>query len=218
MKGWPARLRHYLVMPLAAPLIALVAAGLYCVWQGGCPLLTPDQQGYRAFEAGDPARAAARFSDPRWRAAALYRQGEFEQAAAMLAGFDAPEDRFNRANALAMLGRYQEAAALYEQVLEQRPQWEPARRNLDIALSRARALEQGRGETPGTELGADEIVFSSERTPPRSGDEQGEATPGGPGDADLRAVWLRQVQTRPADFLRARFAHQWARQQQEGKQ
>jgi Ca-activated chloride channel family protein len=29
-------------------------------------------------------------------------------------------------------------------------------------------------------------------------------------DAELRSIWLRQVQTRPADFLRAKFARQYA--------
>jgi len=27
-------------------------------------------------------------------------------------------------------------------------------------------------------------------------------------DASIRALWLRRVQTKPADFLRARFAYQ----------
>jgi Ca-activated chloride channel family protein len=29
-------------------------------------------------------------------------------------------------------------------------------------------------------------------------------------DEELRAVWLRQVQTKPADFLAAKFAYQQA--------
>ena len=206
------RLRH----PLTAPLIAALAAAWYFTAQGEFRLLTPDQRGYRAFEAGAFEAAGERFADPRWRAAALYRQGRFEQAAGLLAGFEQPEDLLNRGNALAMLGRYQEAASLYDRALEQRPGWEAARLNRDIVLSRARALEQGRGETPGTMLEADEIVATSERSTPGAGDDAGEPMPEGTSDADLRAIWLRQVQTRPADFLRAKFAHQRAMQQQRG--
>jgi Ca-activated chloride channel family protein len=32
----------------------------------------------------------------------------------------------------------------------------------------------------------------------------------GGGDQALREIWLRQVQTRPADFLRSKFAYQYA--------
>jgi Ca-activated chloride channel homolog len=35
------------------------------------------------------------------------------------------------------------------------------------------------------------------------------------GDAQLQALWLRRVQTKPADFLRAKFAYQLSRRQQE---
>ena len=34
-------------------------------------------------------------------------------------------------------------------------------------------------------------------------------------DAEMRAVWLRRVQNDPADFLRARFAWQLHRREQE---
>jgi Ca-activated chloride channel family protein len=34
----------------------------------------------------------------------------------------------------------------------------------------------------------------------------------------VQALWLRRVQTKPADFLRAKFAYQYGRQQQEGQQ
>ena len=206
------RLSH----PLTAPLIAVLITALYYTAQGEFRLLTPDQQAYLAFEADDYDAAAERFADPRWRAAALYRQGRFEEAAALLAGFEQPEDLFNRGNALAMLGRYPEAASLYEQALEQRPGWEAARRNRDIVLSRATALEQGRGETPGTMLGADEIVTTSEKSPPGAGVDESEPAAGGMSDAELHAIWLRQVQNRSADFLRAKFAHQRAMQQQRG--
>jgi Ca-activated chloride channel family protein len=43
-----------------------------------------------------------------------------------------------------------------------------------------------------------------------------DVTAGGkPSDEELRGLWLRRVQTKPADFLRAKFAFQ-ARQSKEG--
>ena len=57
-------------------------------------------------------------------------------------------------------------------------------------------------------MGADEIVFSEGKPSPSAGEEQTEGSQQ-MSDAELRAVWLRQVQTKPADFLRAKFAHQY---------
>ena len=66
----------------------------------------------------------------------------------------------------------------------------------------------------GGEMEADEIVFSEGKAPPQTGEEQVE---GGQemDDAALRAMWLRRVQTKPADFLRAKFAYQHARAQRD---
>ena len=67
----------------------------------------------------------------------------------------------------------------------------------------------------GGMLGADEIVYSESTSPPGSGEEQVEG--GKPlSDAELRLIWLRQVQTKPADFLRAKFAQQYATRKSEG--
>ena len=61
----------------------------------------------------------------------------------------------------------------------------------------------------GGMLGADEIVFSDKKSPPS--DQQEETEGGQPmSDEELRAIWLRQVTTKPADFLRAKFAYQQA--------
>ena len=61
-------------------------------------------------------------------------------------------------------------------------------------------------------LEADEIVFSDQKSPPSENTEQ---TDGGEklSDEELRAIWLRQVQTKPADFLRAKFAYQYGTRQ-----
>ena len=58
-------------------------------------------------------------------------------------------------------------------------------------------------------LGADEIVFNTGESSPSAGEEQ---TDGGEplSDTEIRALWLRQVQTKPADFLSTKFAYQYA--------
>jgi Ca-activated chloride channel family protein len=192
--------------------LGLVALGAisYCLAGSDCSLLTPDQKAYRLLTAGDYEAAVSRFTDPMWQGVALFRQGEFEQAAGVFAGFDTAEAAFNQGNALVMLGRYDQAVARYQRALELRPDWQPAQVNRDIARARAAQLAREGGEGTGGRLGADEIVFSDRRSPPSPGSEQ---TDSGDqlSDQELRSIWLRQVQTRPADFLRAKFAYQYAR-------
>lgn len=196
----------------------LLAACLYFFAKGSLSLLTPDQQAYRLFLREEYPEAADHFADPMWRGVALFEQGEFKQAAGVFAGIDTSDGAFNHGNALVMQGNYEEAADRYGRALELEPDWEAAIVNREIALARAKRLEKKGGDMTGGRLAADEIVFT-EGDPSQSAGE--EETEGGEemSDSEMRAVWLRQVQTKPADFLRAKFAYQHAlRHRNDGKQ
>lgn len=174
---------------------------------------TPDQQAQRLFDAGDYSGAAARFTDPMHIGTAWYRAGEFERAAAAFGQLTSVEGQFNRANALLLQGQYEDAIAAYGQALAQRPDWQPALENREIALARRERLAPPEDDAGGTGgmLEADEIVFD---TTGRTNNAEGEQTTEGGtamNDAAMREMWLRRVETRPADFLRARFASQLQR-------
>jgi Ca-activated chloride channel family protein len=182
---------------------------VYGFASGKLAVLTPDQSAYRLYSQGKASEAAKRFADPMWKGVALFKNGEFDQAARVFAGFDTAEAAFNQGNSLVMQGKYEEAVIRYGRALELRPNWEAAIANREIALGRAELLKQEGGEGTGGMLEADEIVFSEGPSNPSAEKEQVE-TGGEVDDAELRAVWLRQVQTKPADFLRAKFAYQEA--------
>jgi Ca-activated chloride channel family protein len=129
-------------------------------------------------------------------------------------GMDTAEAAFNHGNALVMQGRYDAAADRYDRALELKPGWEDAVHNRDLALSRAQMLQKQGGEMTGGRLGADEIVFSEGETPPSAQEEQIQDQQQ-MGDEEIRAMWLRNVQTKPADFLRAKFAYQYAKEKNE---
>jgi Ca-activated chloride channel family protein len=169
-------------------------------------LLTADQQGQRFYRQGDFARAAQRFTDPARRAAALYRAGEFKAAAAIYAGMATAEAAFNQGNALVMMGQYEPAVDRYDRALSLRPDWQAAAANRSLAAERAKRVKQEGGDMTGGMMGADEIRFTDASNSSRQTeavDEAGAASP-----AEMRAIWLRQVQTKPADFLKAKFAYQ----------
>ena len=170
--------------------------------------LTPDQQGRLLFQKERYADAAETFRDPLWQATAWYRAGEFKKSGGIFRGFDTAEGAFNHGNALAMQGQYADAILRYERALSLKPEWEDAQVNLAIARQNAEKLKRKGGEGTGGKLGADEIQFSKDKSTDRSGGKETVEGAVKLSDAEMRATWLRRVQTKPADFLKAKFAYQ----------
>ena len=177
--------------------------------------LTPDQQGGWLTARQRNVEAAERFRDPVRQGVALYRIGEYEKAAAAFARTDSPEAAFDRGNALVMRGKYDDAIASYDRALARRPAWREAQANRDLALARKQRMAPtatGEEDT-GQRAKPDEIVFDDRAKQP--GARRTETVAGeNLGDEQVQALWLRRVQTKPADFLRAKFAYQLSRRGQ----
>ena len=169
---------------------------------------TPDQQGQRLFLKGEYAAAAEAFEDPLWKGMAFYRAGEFEKSAAQFAKRDTPEAHFNRGNALVMRGEYESAVAAYERALELRPEWTEAEGNRDLAKARGEAIKREGGNMGDQTLGADKIQFDNQKRD--TGQDTEVNTEQAASSKDVQALWLRRVQTNPADFLKAKFSYQEA--------
>jgi Ca-activated chloride channel family protein len=174
--------------------------------------ITPDQHGDRLFRAGMYDEAAKAYTDPARLGTALYRAGDFKAASATFARDGSSEGAFNRGNALTMLGKYEDAIGSYNRALSLRPGWKDAEENRAIAVVRRDRLKREGGDMTGGQSKPDDIVFGKGQK--QTGDRV-QVDAGAPlSDDQLRALWLRRVQTKPADFLRAKFAYQL--QQQEG--
>lgn len=182
--------------------LLVAAAAWTALW------FTPDQQGRNHFERGEYAEAALAFRDPLWQAAAWYRAGEFEKAARAFARIDTAEARYNEGNAWLMHGDYTTAVARYDQALEKRPGWQAAAENRAIAVARGEMTKAEGGDMGDQQIGADKIVFDKKaKNLGRDTETSGGKTLS---DMEIQALWLRRVQTRPADFLKAKFAFQQA--------
>lgn len=169
---------------------------------------TPDQQGQRLMDAGEFASAAETFQDPMRIGVAWFRDGEFEKAEQAFARVASAEAEFNRGNCLIMRGKYEGAIAQFDRALQLRPDWKDAKINRAIAVARAERTKQEGGDMGNQKIGADEIVFDKNKKP---GGEDTETDAQQPlTDSSMQAMWLRRVQTKPADFLRAKFAYQLA--------
>ncbi|MCB1232028.1 MAG: tetratricopeptide repeat protein [Verrucomicrobiae bacterium] len=184
---------------LSTTLLALTWSGLW---------FTPDQQGRRLFERGDFARAAESFHDPMWQGIAWYRAGEFENAANAFARRQTPEAYFNQGNAWVFRGKYDAAMAAYDRALEILPDWKEARENRELAARRAEMTRAEGGDLGDQKLGADEIVFDEGKE--NQGGQDTEVTAEqAVSEEEVQALWLRRVQTRPADFLKVKFSYQF---------
>jgi Ca-activated chloride channel family protein len=177
--------------------------------------LTADQHGDRLMREKKYAEAARAYADP-WRAGvAQFRNGDFKAAAKTFARVPGADGAFDQGNAWLMAGAYDGAVASYERALGFRPGWKEAEENRALALARKKAIEDAGKDAGDEQTGQadpDEIVFDGKKT----GEDQ-EAKPlelAGEklSDGQLRATWLRRVQTTPGQFLRAKFAYQAATQ------
>jgi Ca-activated chloride channel family protein len=81
----------------------------------------PDQQAAKALRAGDYPKAAALAPDAALRGSAEYKRGNYQQALDDFAHVTGSAADYNRGNALARLGRYQDAIAAYDQSLKANP-------------------------------------------------------------------------------------------------
>ena len=91
------------------------AADWQSLWQN------PDQRGAEMFEQGRHGQAAELFENRDWRAASNYRAGDYAAALETWLQQDHDSALYNRGNALARLGRYDEALASYSELLERNP-------------------------------------------------------------------------------------------------
>jgi len=179
---------------------------------------TPDQQGQRLMNEGEYQQAAGKFTTPESIGAALFLADDFEKAASVFGRSTSAEAHYNRGNANVMLGHYDTAIDAYQSALSKRPDWAEAEQNLQIASLRKQALARPDDDHGGTGgmLEADEFVFDLKAGENKSSGEQViDATDQQLGEDAMRAMWLRKVETRPADFLKARFSYQLATRERE---
>jgi len=114
---------------VAAPLLAvLLLPSDAAAWEWRGLFQRPDQQAYQALQSGQPEAAAERFEDPNWRATALYRSQQYDQAARAFPGEDA-RGHYNRGTALAQAQQFEAALEQFEAALDLDPEFDDAHHN-----------------------------------------------------------------------------------------
>jgi Ca-activated chloride channel family protein len=190
--------------------VALVAAGaaLWALRPAGLAFadlwLTPDQQGRRQVERGDYAGAARHFRDQMWKGVACYRARDLDCAVQSFARVGAADGEYNLGVVQAEAGDLAASLAAFERALAARPGWRDAQENRDLV---ARIIAEAHAPTPDDAAGE-----PNDEPDDMKVDEQGKRGKRGTieieklGPDAIDKLWLRNVRTDPAEFLRARFA------------
>lgn len=158
---------------------------------------TRDQQGRWAFEHEHYPQAAAHFDDSYWKGLAAYRAAEFDVALASFARLDTAPGYFYLGNTYVRLSKFEQAIAAYRQALRLRADFPEAKANLALAeaLQKDRDDQQDAGP-PGEK--ADKEVFDNNSGKGKTVTRKGPR-------ANSDELWLNNLTTSPAQFLKRKF-------------
>lgn len=107
-----------------------------------------DQQASKAFDKGEHKKAADLFENPDWKAASLYRNGDYEKALQYFSDNSA-DGLYNKGNALAQLGRYEQAIASYDKALARQKDHQDAAANKALLQKLLEEKEQQQQQQDG---------------------------------------------------------------------
>lgn len=163
---------------------------------------TPDQQARELLEEGDAQAAAELFEDREWRAVARYRSGDYPRSAEGFAGGIDARAYYNRGNALARMGRFEDAIGAYDRALELNPDDEDAAYNRELLRDLLDRRNAGNAASSSRESGSDGQAQQSE------GDSQSqqsgeEGNSGNPGSRSREGDSAREEQQASEEDLKA---------------
>ncbi|MGB5164761.1 MAG: tetratricopeptide repeat protein [Woeseiaceae bacterium] len=175
--------------------------------------LTPDQQARLVYEQRQFPEAYEQFEDPAWKGVAGYDAGLYTESAAAFGRLDSAVGFYNRGNAFMKARDYGKAIVAYQQAVDEAPDWQEARDNLQLASYTLEYIERAREQSDTgdeSELSADEYVFDS------SSDKGVEIEITQQSTIELQSAekWMRGVDTETSEFLRTRFLLEASREEQ----
>lgn len=212
--------------------------------------MTRNQQAQAEFNQAEFQKARDRFQDPGWKAAAAYRAEDFtlaaehfgEAAGLNQAGQAELTSVYNLGNALAKQGRFAEAIAAYDAVLDAVPRHEDAAFNKalleqlqqeqeqqDQQSGEQNQQEQEQGQNPEQQQSQNEQDSESEEAEQseegqqqeqQSGEEEqlagGQEEPEDSEEQEALQQWLRRVPDDPGGLLKEKFRRQALTRRDEG--
>ncbi|MBT3136115.1 VWA domain-containing protein [Alteromonas sp. ALT199] len=122
-------------------------------WQR--PFMNDNQEALNSFQRGKYKDAVNQFNDDTWKASSLYKSGDYEGALSAYKSIPGPESLYNQGNALAKLGKLDEAIEKYDQALNEAPDFEDAQTNKKIVEDLLNQQQQQNQDKNQSENGDD---------------------------------------------------------------
>lgn len=111
----------------------------------------PDQRAAQLLEEGKAEQAAQEFIQPEWKAAAQYRNGDYDASIKSLEAVESDDAWYNKANAHAQAGRYPEAIEAYDEALKRNAEHKDAKYNREQVMKQLSPEEQQEQNQQGDE-------------------------------------------------------------------
>ena len=115
-------------------------------WQ--TPFMNDNQEALNSYQRGKYKDAVNQFNDDTWKASSLYKSGDYEGALNAFKSIPGPESLYNQGNALAKLGKLEDAIKKYDQALSEAPDFDDARTNKKIVEDLLKAATAKSGSKP----------------------------------------------------------------------
>jgi len=109
---------------------------------------TQNQQAAMAYQQEDYKQAANKFNNPSWKGAAQFKAGDFSDSAESFSAQENADGYYNQGNALAHLGKLEEAIAAFDKALLLEPAMADAKANKKVVedlLAQKKQQEQQQG-------------------------------------------------------------------------
>jgi len=204
-RGW--LLSVFLLVFTALPNEPALAFSITDLWQ------RQDQQAHKALLAGEAERASELAKDPLRKGAADFRKGDFEAAVEDFSSSDSAEAAYNKGNALANLGKLQDAIDAYDQALKDQPGMEDAVYNREAVEKLLQQQKQQEQNQQGKQGNKDQQGDQDRK------DQQGKESDSAEGGQDQKQAEDKAASAKEKDNKNAfSEAAEQARKDAEGKE
>jgi Ca-activated chloride channel family protein len=201
-RGWSLNWAAMIVLGLSLQPVSSQAAGLVDAF------FTPDQQGRWAFEHQHYPAAAEHFRDAYWKGIAAYQASDYDLALASFARLDTPQAYFYLGNIYTRRYQFDRAIAAYDRAIALQAGFPEAIANRALAIALQQDTASAAQNAPETQ--ADNIKMDLQA-------DKGQGKTLQVQQASTDALWLQNLSTSPAGFLRQKFSVQDQRAVTEGR-
>lgn len=138
-------------------------------WQ--TPFMNDNQEALNSYQRGKYKDAVNQFNDDTWKASSLYKSGDYEGALNAFKSIPGPESLYNQGNALAKLGKLEDAIKKYDQALSEAPDFADARTNKKIVEDLLKQQQQNQDQNQNENGDDGEQSDSQDNGQQQSGDQ-----------------------------------------------